>query len=1337
MNSSSFHDNASGSSNSFDGYSKLNYVTPSGPRSKSGLTRPRMTKVRRQTSSQDLRSATVPETFRPFTGYSFAVPFGQDSVSGKSGGIGNQPFVFGENRSTTSSNLEMSEREVFDGMKKLNIESVDEVGIARDGKFVFKGGNSRTSKTDVFDKGGKEAIESKLPDDMRKLNIEEGQGNAVPVEKTRNESSRLRSNEQAKVGLWNSNIDNPIVSELPNKLEHLNIEDSGHRGIGSAAFKADGVDMFGLDKGKGVTNFAIGSSADSLPEKIKGLNIKDTSNSTNINTHKEKFVSERTQTSGNFVEQKDIFLSRKMEEMKLDKRTPSSGGITETTEMQNFSYLDRNPNQPLATDMKTQKLQECKDMGGNQFPTYAQKDGNDQNNVAMPSSIFHSDKQFNAVGSTFQATDTNRNKETYYFRSTTKQENPGSSFVECETSDVNPYIFSAGMTQKFQFNAQRDPTREFGPKSRSGRYNPTTVQLHIDQETRDFVSRDRDPLERDKASEPYSPMDASPYQETLASDPISPENSVTSNESLVLDHNSVEFDESVPEVLNDVIDEDLLNATESLNISEPGLSATEVEGDDGSLYHSNTNLGAEGPVDESVSGADTESYKSANEELDLSGDLAAISEETEASSSLKLERQDSDGRKQFSFASNSEDASRSNFIFAASSAAQGQSSASKRQFKKKSWGKVGQDSHMSPTIGIEVPLSSSSAQFVTFSGNSSPISSQKSQKGDSSMAQQKYGVGSWVNKGPEVKQEPVSTMAATVAAQEACEKWRLRGNQAYASGDLSKAEDHYTQGVNCISRDESSRSCLRALMLCYSNRAATRMSLGRLRDAISDCTMAAAIDPGFYKVYLRAANCYLGLGEVDNAIQYFKRCLQPGNDICVDRKIVVEASDGLQNAQKVSEFMKRLAELQLRSTSGDMQSALELISEALVISSCSEKLHEMKAEALFVLRRYEEVIQFCEQTLDSAEKNSPSEDIGSQTSNLDDSEISKKFYFRIWRCRLTLKSYFLLGKLEEGLASLEMQEARASAMIGTGRKFLESSIPLATTMKELLRHKAAGNEAFQQGRYAEAVEHYTAALSCNVESRPFTAVCFCNRAAAYKAQGQVIDAIADCSLAIALDEEYFKAISRRATLYEMIRDYGQAANDLQKLVSLFSKELEKTYQYATSDRSSTSTNDLRQTRLRLAEVEEESRKEIPLDMYLILGVDPSASSAEIKKAYRKAALRYHPDKAGQSLARADNGDDVLWKDIAGGVHKDADKLFKMIGEAYAVLSDPLKRSRYDAEEEMRTAQKKRNGSSTPRSHTDVHQSHQFERNSVRPQWRDLWRSYGARGSEFPRSTRYS
>jgi hypothetical protein len=42
------------------------------------------------------------------------------------------------------------------------------------------------------------------------------------------------------------------------------------------------------------------------------------------------------------------------------------------------------------------------------------------------------------------------------------------------------------------------------------------------------------------------------------------------------------------------------------------------------------------------------------------------------------------------------------------------------------------------------------------------------------------------------------------------------------------------------------------------------------------------------------------------------------------------------------------------------------------------------------------------------------------------------------------------------------------------------------------------------------------------------------------------------------------------------------------------------------------------------------------------------------------------------LARSDNGDDSLWKEIGEEVHKDADRLFKMIGEAYAMLSDPAK-----------------------------------------------------------------
>ncbi|MBR3164033.1 DnaJ domain-containing protein [Candidatus Saccharibacteria bacterium] len=63
------------------------------------------------------------------------------------------------------------------------------------------------------------------------------------------------------------------------------------------------------------------------------------------------------------------------------------------------------------------------------------------------------------------------------------------------------------------------------------------------------------------------------------------------------------------------------------------------------------------------------------------------------------------------------------------------------------------------------------------------------------------------------------------------------------------------------------------------------------------------------------------------------------------------------------------------------------------------------------------------------------------------------------------------------------------------------------------------------------------------------------------------------------------------------------------------------------------------------------------DYYEVLGVNKSASDDEIKKAFRKLAIKYHPDK---------NAGD-----------KAAEEKFKEINEAYSVLSDKTKRARYD------------------------------------------------------------
>src|SRR5579884_4305935 len=63
------------------------------------------------------------------------------------------------------------------------------------------------------------------------------------------------------------------------------------------------------------------------------------------------------------------------------------------------------------------------------------------------------------------------------------------------------------------------------------------------------------------------------------------------------------------------------------------------------------------------------------------------------------------------------------------------------------------------------------------------------------------------------------------------------------------------------------------------------------------------------------------------------------------------------------------------------------------------------------------------------------------------------------------------------------------------------------------------------------------------------------------------------------------------------------------------------------------------------------------DYYGVLGVARDASDDDIKKAYRKLAMQYHPDR--------NNGS------------KDAEERFKAITEAYDVLRDPQKRAAYD------------------------------------------------------------
>ncbi|KAJ0393538.1 hypothetical protein P43SY_000674 [Pythium insidiosum] len=180
-------------------------------------------------------------------------------------------------------------------------------------------------------------------------------------------------------------------------------------------------------------------------------------------------------------------------------------------------------------------------------------------------------------------------------------------------------------------------------------------------------------------------------------------------------------------------------------------------------------------------------------------------------------------------------------------------------------------------------------------------------------------------------------------------------------------------------------------------------------------------------------------------------------------------------------------------------------------------------------------------------------------------------------------------------------------------------------MKEL-KHEA--NHLFKKGDYKSAEKVYTKALNLDPSHDEYCAVLHCNRAAALMGLQQYDRALLDCDNALRRKSRYPRALLRRARCNIALKKYAMAISDFDR------------YLKENPDDSGTESN---------ADIELE-RAQAKRAM--------SASHDEIKKAYRKLALMYHPDKAKDS--------------------KQAD-VFKDMTAAYNVLSDTLARAEYDRE----------------------------------------------------------
>ena len=192
---------------------------------------------------------------------------------------------------------------------------------------------------------------------------------------------------------------------------------------------------------------------------------------------------------------------------------------------------------------------------------------------------------------------------------------------------------------------------------------------------------------------------------------------------------------------------------------------------------------------------------------------------------------------------------------------------------------------------------------------------------------------------------------------------------------------------------------------------------------------------------------------------------------------------------------------------------------------------------------------------------------------------------------------------------------------------------------ESVKNKA--NDIFKQKKYEEAIEEYTKILEFDPSNKKFNSLILANRALCYQKLNKNVEALRDSNQSIKLNPFYARGYIKRGNVYMELKMFDDARADFQK-----AKDLDPNVSGVEGY-----LNDANKKA-------ESARKR---DYYAILGIDKNADEKEIKRAYKKMAMKYHPDRNSESEESK----------------KMAEKKFIDVNDAYSVLSDPKKRSMYD------------------------------------------------------------
>ncbi|KAJ3079224.1 hypothetical protein HK102_003942, partial [Quaeritorhiza haematococci] len=504
----------------------------------------------------------------------------------------------------------------------------------------------------------------------------------------------------------------------------------------------------------------------------------------------------------------------------------------------------------------------------------------------------------------------------------------------------------------------------------------------------------------------------------------------------------------------------------------------------------------------------------------------------------------------------------------------------------------------------------------------------------------------------------VADEQSAVSAAKQAEALKQKANDLYKEAKYEEAAELYGEAIDLQPENST----------YYANRAAARTMLRKYDDAAKDCRKAIELDPDFVKAYLRISKCYLHLGNTSEALSQLK----------VAKSVATSKAKLRDNLAVIEREIMSVTKI---------DNALTKTRELMASKDHKKALSELEGAFLMV---------------DPALKRSSVFSTGNKPSRLMDADLKNiALKWRLMRveCLVECGELHTASRLASDVLMSDNTNSEALT-IRARIQYLLDTVPL-TTVYSLLQNALAydpdnkrarqlhkkikaletlrqeGNDAFKKGSYKEAEEAYTKCLEQHGDDEVSAgkAKLLSNRATVRSKLGKHELAVQDCGAAMDLLEKVsFPPSSSSGD----VDDEGQrhiSASDMQNSSNsaLFLKialrradcymKLEK-YEDAVRDYNladGIKPNDAEINRaLQSAQklLKESKRK----DYYKILGVSRDASDSEIKKAYRKLALVYHPDKQA-SLPEEERAV--------------AETKFKEIGEAYGVLSDPRKKEMFD------------------------------------------------------------